>query len=71
MAAPVPPATAVAHLVQAVEMILHAFDGNILAILDALRFEHLTEGALALFGNQAVLCRVMLWRQQGITLLSL
>jgi hypothetical protein len=37
-------------------MILHALDGNILAVLDALRFEHLTEGALALFGNQAVLC---------------
>jgi hypothetical protein len=47
-------------------MILHALDGNILAILDALRFEHLTEGALALFGDQAILCSSALCRQQGI-----
>lgn len=35
-------------------MVLHALDGHILAILDALRLEHLGEGALTLFADEAV-----------------
>jgi hypothetical protein len=48
-----PPA---AHLVDAVEVVLHALDRHVLAILDALGLEHLTEGALAFLGDQPVLC---------------
>lgn len=46
----------VAHLVQAVKMVLHALDGNILAILDALCLQHLAESALTLLGHKPVLC---------------
>ena len=42
------------HLVEAVKVILHALDSYILAILDALRFQHLREGALTLLAYQAV-----------------
>mmetsp|Transcript_28098 Transcript_28098/g.69182 ORF Transcript_28098/g.69182 Transcript_28098/m.69182 type:complete len:286 (-) Transcript_28098:170-1027(-) len=45
----------VVHLVQGVEVILHALDGDVLAVLDALRLQHLTERAFALLGHQAVL----------------
>lgn len=44
------------YLVQAVKVVLHALDGNILAILDALGFQHLTESALTLLGHKPVLC---------------
>jgi hypothetical protein len=43
------------HLIKAVEMVLHALDGNVLAILDALCLQHLAECALALLGNEPVL----------------
>ena len=44
----------VVHLVERVEVVLHALDRDVLAILDALRLEHLGEGALALLADQAV-----------------
>lgn len=44
------------YLLEGVEVVLHALDGDILAVLDALRLEHLREGALALLGHQPVLC---------------
>ena len=37
-------------------MVLHTLDGYVLAVLDALRLEHLAKGALALLGDQAILC---------------
>ena len=39
-------------------MILHALDGDVLPVLYALRLEHLAKGALALLGDQAILCGV-------------
>lgn len=44
------------YLIQAVEVVLHAFDGNVLAILDALGFQHLAESAPTLLGNKPILC---------------
>ena len=43
-----------ANLLERVKVVLHAFDGNILAILDALRFEHLGECTLAFLSDQPV-----------------
>ena len=43
------------HLVDRVEVVFHALDGNVLASLDALRLEHLREGTLSLFANEPVL----------------
>mmetsp|Transcript_75967 Transcript_75967/g.245889 ORF Transcript_75967/g.245889 Transcript_75967/m.245889 type:complete len:257 (+) Transcript_75967:1021-1791(+) len=45
----------VVHLVDAVEVVLHALDGNMLACLDGLGLEHLRESALALFRDEPVL----------------
>ena len=44
------------RLLQGIEVVLHTLDRDILAVLDALGFEHLGEGALALLPNQSVLC---------------
>jgi hypothetical protein len=44
------------YLLEAVKVVLHALDGDILAVLDALGLEHLREGALTLLGHQPVLC---------------
>ena len=46
------------YLFQAVEVILHAFDSYIFAVLDALGFEHFREGALSFLGNKTILCKV-------------
>ena len=45
----------VVDLLLALELALHALDGRHLPILDALRLEHLREGALAFLGDEAVL----------------
>jgi hypothetical protein len=37
-----------------VEMILHALNRNVLACLNTLRFEDLTEGAFTFFGDESV-----------------
>lgn len=47
-----------AHLIKAIEMVLHAFYGNILPILDALCFQYLRECSFTLFCHQPVLCQV-------------
>ena len=54
------------HLIERVEVVLHALDGDVLAILDALRLEHLREGALALFADQAVPARAVIDGQRQI-----
>jgi hypothetical protein len=59
------PAPCAAHLVDAVEVVFHALDGHVLAILNALRLEHLAEGPLALLGDQAVLWGCGAVREQG------
>lgn len=46
----------VVDLLQRVEVVLHALNCHILAVLDALRLQDLAEGALALLGHQAILC---------------
>ena len=43
-----------AHLLNAVELVLHAFYGRVAPCLDALRLEHLRERAFALPRDQAV-----------------
>ena len=47
----------VVHLIQRVEVVLHALDGDVLAILDALRLQNLGKRPLALLRHEAVLCR--------------
>ena len=42
-------------LLEAVKVVLHALDGDILAVLDALRLQDLGEGALALFTDESIL----------------
>jgi hypothetical protein len=44
-----------AHLVNAIETVLHALDGSEAVGLHTLRFQDLRKGALPLFGNQPVL----------------
>ena len=46
----------IVDLIDGVKMVLHALDGVVLAILDALGFEDLGEGALALLGDEPILC---------------
>ena len=36
------------HLIQAIELVLHALYGHVFPVLDTLRLEHLREGALTL-----------------------
>lgn len=43
------------HLVDRIEVILHAFDGMVLAILNILGFENFTKSSLTLLGNKPVL----------------
>ena len=43
------------YLLDGLEVVLHALDGDVLACLDALRLEHLGEGALALLTDETVL----------------
>ena len=45
-----------ACLFERIEVVLHALDGHKLARLDGLGLQHFGEGALALLGNQSVLC---------------
>ena len=45
----------VVDLLNAVEVVLHAFDRDILPVLDRLRLENLRECALALLRDQAIL----------------
>ena len=45
----------IVDLLDGVEVVLHAFDGDVLASLDALGLEDLREGPLALFRYQSVL----------------
>ena len=45
----------VVHLVERIEMVFHAFYGDVFPVFDALRLEHLREGAFALFRDEAVL----------------
>lgn len=47
-------------LIDRLELVLHALDRHILRALEALRLDHLGEGAFALFRYQAVL-----WRGNG------
>ena len=44
----------VVHLVERVEVILHALDGDILAVFNALRLKHLRERALAFLANETI-----------------
>ena len=39
------------HLLDGVEMVLHALDGNILARLDALSLQYFREGSLTFLGD--------------------
>ena len=45
------------HLIERVEVVLHALDGDVLAILDALRLQNLGKRPLSLLRHEAVLCR--------------
>lgn len=42
------------YLVDVVKVGLHAFNGNVLASLDGLRFKHLRESALTLLADKSV-----------------
>ena len=42
------------YLLNCIEMVLHALDGNVLACLDALGLKHFREGSLSLFADQSV-----------------
>jgi hypothetical protein len=44
-----------AHLIQAVEMVLHTFDRHVFPVLNALGFEHLREGPFTFLRYQAIL----------------
>ena len=46
---------AATYLLDGLKVVLHALDGHVFACLDALRFEHLGEGALALLTDETVL----------------
>lgn len=49
----------VAYLFNRVKMVLHALNGNVLARLDALSFEHFREGSFTFLTNQPVLCTLL------------